>query len=530
MTDGTGSGRVRAMVAAQRRAQVVRLGLAAACAAAVSAAAVVLLGLSGWFITGAALAGAAGTAAVQAFNYLLPSALIRLLAIVRTAARYGERIAGHDAALLALARIRPQLFSAFAAGPPDRSLAMAAGEVGGRLVDDVDAVQTLFVRLSVPWGLGAGAVASIGLAALAGPMAAGVVASAMAGAVAVQAVLARRLTDPAGVALQQARGRLKARLASLEAAAPELRAYGLSGWARDEGLAAADAVDGAMVRLSVAGGWMTAATACVTGLAVAGVVGVSLAAPAPLVALAALAAATGVEAAAGLASAFRQSGAAREAVARLEALTTDPPPGAEDGAAPSGGLALAPGARLGVSGATGSGKTTLIERLVGLRPAIPGEWGGVDGRFAYAAQDVQILDATVGDNLRLARPDATDAELWQALDDAVLGDRVRADPLGLAAPTGPGGERLSGGERRRLGLARACLRDAEWLVLDEPTEGLDAPLEAEVLTRLDRRLAATGQGLILISHRPAPLRLCRRRVGVEGIGADGRVRVRDTPS
>ena len=81
--------------------------------------------------------------------------------------------------------------------------------------------------------------------------------------------------------------------------------------------------------------------------------------------------------------------------------------------------------------------------------------------------------------------------------DAALAQRVRADPLGLDAPVGVNGERLSGGERRRLGLARAYLRDAPWLVLDEPTEGLDAATEAQALAALTRRLSERGQGLIL---------------------------------
>ncbi|MFN4186303.1 MAG: amino acid ABC transporter ATP-binding/permease protein, partial [Hyphomonas sp.] len=134
--------------------------IAAAGGAVVAVAATCLLGLSGWFITGAAIAGVAGSAAVQAFNYMMPSATIRLLAILRTGARYIERVAGHEAALKALARLRPQLFDALAAAPPAQALALSSGEASARLVQDVDAVQTLFVRLSAPWALGAGAVSA----------------------------------------------------------------------------------------------------------------------------------------------------------------------------------------------------------------------------------------------------------------------------------------------------------------------------------------------------------------------------------
>lgn len=500
----------------------------------VTAAAVGLLGLSGWFIASAALAGLAGAAAAHSFNYLTPSAMIRLLAILRTGARYAERVSGHDAALHALARMRPEIFARFAGGRPGSVLRVAAGEVSSRLVQDIDALQILFIRLSVPWGLGAGALLAVALSCLAHPLAGLATATAMAVAAAMNALLGARMASPAGREVQRAGGDFRSRLASLEAAAPELKAYGLSGWAVREVDAAATELDHAAVRVTEAGGWMTASQALITGLAVTGVVVASAGASTPLIALAALSAVTGVEAAAGLAAAVRQGGAAREAVVRIDALLTDPAPrgGLEPGDA---GLSigpvdesLQPPARLALVGPTGSGKTSLAERLLGLREPVPGEWrvGGVEladlaagsalQLFAYAAQDVRLLDGSVRDNLHLAAPDAGDDVLWAALEDAVLADRVRASPDGLGMAVGPNGLKLSGGERRRLGLARAYLRPSPWLLLDEPTEGLDAIIEARVLERLDRRLRERGQGLILISHRPAPVTLCDRVIRLDG--------------
>jgi ATP-binding cassette subfamily C protein CydC len=135
----------------------------------------------------------------------------------------------------------------------------------------------------------------------------------------------------------------------------------------------------------------------------------------------------------------------------------------------------------------------------------------------------------VRENLRLAVPTADDDQLWAVLEDAGLTDRIRAAPGGLDAPLGENGARLSGGERRRLGLARAYLRPAPWLVLDEPTEGLDAATEAKVLDRLAQRLQRTGQGLILVSHRPAPLALCDQTLTVSGIASDGHVQAHVGP-
>lgn len=97
-------------------------------------------------------------------------------------------------------------------------------------------------------------------------------------------------------------------------------------------------------------------------------------------------------------------------------------------------------------------------------------------------------------------------------------------------PPGENGARLSGGERRRVGLARAYLRAAPWLVPDEPTEGLDAVVEGQVLERMDRRLTGTGQGLILISHRPAAVGACRSVIEVRGLDRRGRLTLARAPA
>lgn len=532
--------RISGLISAQAQAQRARLRLAAVGGAVVSVAAVCLLGLSGWFITGAAFAGLAGAAAAQSFNYMMPSAIIRLLAIVRTGGRYIERVAGHEAALKALARLRPQLFDAIAAGPAEGALSLSSGEVSARLVQDVDAVQTLFVRRSVPWSLGAGAVSSVLLASLATPLAGLALSCAMAAACIGGVLIARRLADPAGRAAQIGVGVLKDRLAALEAAAPELKAYGLNDWAAAQAAEVASDHDQAQIALAQSGGWMAAWQAVATALAVGVVIPAASGADLPLIALAALAAVMGVESAGGLVAALHQNGAAAQALSRLEAAVPASPTRTNHrlhgGVLDFGALDadLTPPFRLGLFGPSGAGKTTLIERLIGLRTPIAGEISldGVDAAeiapedrralFAYAAQDVRLLNGSVRDNLLLAGP-ADDATLWDALDDAALSDRIRAEPLGLDLPVGPNGERLSGGERRRLSLARAYLRDAPWLVLDEPTEGLDAATETRVLEALQRRLTARGQGLILVSHRAPPMELCERSIRVDGLDIDRRI-------
>jgi ATP-binding cassette subfamily C protein CydC len=536
---------LKSLFAGQRREQRRRLVIAAATAGAATAAGVLLLGLSGGFITGAALAGLAGVAAAQTFNVLLPSAAIRLLAIVRTGCRYVERVSSHEAALKALAALRPILFKELASARPETALAMSSGEVSSRLVQDVDAIQTLFIRLGGPWGAAAGAVVSIGLASLAGPVAGAVVTAGLVSSITGSIIIGRLRVDVAGCQVQIATGLFKSRLATLQASAPELRAYGLESWAVAQAQGAGADLDDATTRVSLGAGWITAWQSLVAGVAVAGVLAVSVRHPAPMVALAALAAVASSEAAAALTTRFRSTGAAIQALSRLSDLLTQQPRNTRASARPEAdpvlgfgafGLTVGPSRRLAVTGATGSGKTTLIERLMGLRQfpdasltvagiasfEAEGQW--LRSQFAYAAQEVRLLEGTVRANLLIADPHADDATLWRALEDADIADRLRAHEVGLDLRLSDNGLGLSGGERRRLGLARAYLRSALWLVLDEPTEGLDGPCEARVVERLKQRLVRTGQGLIVISHRPAPREICDTVIALTGLDEHGRPR------
>ncbi|MFS0739464.1 ATP-binding cassette domain-containing protein [Brevundimonas sp. 3P9-tot-E] len=539
--------RLQAMIRAQERAQFPRLLAAAVTGALVSAGAVALLGVSGWFITASALAGAAGPAAAHVFNYLVPSAVIRFLAIVRTASRYGERVTGHEAALKALAALRPQLFDGLARGPTTRALSLAGGEASARLVQDVDAVQDRFVRLSAPWSAGAGLLTGMVMASLAGWRAAVAVALAAIVSVAMGVVLGRRLAEPAGRRLQEAMGDFKTDFAAMSAAAPELQAYGMKDWAVERLARQGGAVEAAAEALARAGGWLMVAQTLAMALGVTGAALAAGSASPALTALAMLAAVATVESAGNLLNALRQNGAVAVAVQRLGELLDGEAPIPVPGAAapalrlPSADLRLTPPQRLAVVGRSGAGKTTLIERMMHLRAPVPGEvaFAEIDGAalspdavrplFAYAPQQAVLMAGTVRENLRLAAPTADDAQLWAVLEDAGLAERIRAAPGGLDAPLGENGARLSGGERRRMGLARAYLRLAPWLVLDEPTEGLDAATEAQVLDRLSQRLQRTGQGLILVSHRPAPLALCDQALTVSGIAPDGHVQASAGP-
>jgi ATP-binding cassette subfamily C protein CydC len=508
------------------------LVIAAAAGANTAAATTLMLGLSGWFLAGAALAGSGGATAVWAFNYLLPSAGLRGLAIARTAGRYGERLFSHRAAFRALAALRPALFAGLAAAPPIKSLALSSGEASARLVQDVNVLETVFVRRSAPWAAAAAAGSASAVIGLASVWAALAFLLGLATQILVGRHLARRLTADAGRDQLRAAGRLKDGLGAYLAAAPELRCFDLTSRAVKALMAHDTALGIAGQARSDAEATLGLQQAVLTGLTLIAVAVFVSQASLPLAALAVLAALAGMEGLAGLLRAAQQQGAYGEAVARLDAVLIDP--GLAPVAPPSDlslnidGQRLDPGVRLGISGPSGCGKTRTLEALVGLLAAPSGRFqigmtpleaapqGWARPLFAYAPQDARLLTGTVAQNLRLAAPDADDAALWNALADAQLDARIRRLPQGLDTWIGDGGEVLSGGERRRLSLARAYLRPAPWLLLDEPTEGLDRRTESELIAAMDRRLVRTGQGAIIVSHRPAPLALCSVTLDVSG--------------
>jgi ATP-binding cassette subfamily C protein CydC len=504
-------------------------GQAALLAGATAGATVALLGLSGWFITAAGLAGVAGPGAARAFNYMLPSAAIRFLAIVRTGARYGERLASHGAAFAILSRIRPALYRAIASAPPGIALAVTTGEATARLVDDVGAVEMAIAQRSARWGAAAAMASAMALAFAAGIGAALAVGGVVVAMLLTAFAILRSLEGP-GRDILRLQGAMRETLAIHLAAAPELRCYGLEEQALDQTDRLGRAVNAARRRRAIVVGGVEALSAAMAAAAAVLLFIVALPAGVPLAALCALSAVGAIDGLAPLLRAWGTRGAMRDASDRLAALFQPAiPTPAESSISPTvtlPGLApLAPaGSRIAITGPSGVGKTSVVEGLLGLRACDGVRVGGVDVGalpstalreiFAWAPQDAMLLAGSVRDNLQLARPDADDASLWQVLDDACLADRVRAMPGGLDSWIGEDGACLSGGERRRLSLARAYLAKAPWLLLDEPTEALDAETERAVVQRLLARLDRTGQGLIAVTHRKPLLSVCTERYEV----------------
>ena len=501
------------------------------CALLAGLASVLLLALSGWFLTAAAMAGAAGAAAVAAFNYLIPSAAIRALAIVRTGARYGERLLSHKAALTAMADWRGTLFGKLAAQDTRSAPDLSGGDASARLIGDIEALEDLIVRRPTRPASLAAAVFGVALTLFAGWQAALVLAVLLAILPFLLKYAARHWTREPAKRAADALGNLRSAFVDAAAARPEIISYGIADRVSGELMAQADEVDKANAALfrgegKVAGllvGYGTLAAALVLILATSA---------APLIALGLLAATSAVESMAAFArTAVRQASVEQglERLSLLAGLTGDPARAerSHDAALPLtlGDAAIAPGERIAITGRSGSGKTQLIEALAGLRSPVHAlAVGGapvekcdqqlLTGQFALAPQDAGLIAGTIADNLRLARPGVSEEAMHEALHVACLDERIAAMPDGLDTLLGESGGTLSGGERKRLSLARALIADRPWLVLDEPTEGLDAATESELIVRLKVWLDAKNRGLVLVSHRKPPLALADRMLPI----------------
>ncbi len=317
------------LVAGECRRQRGRFCGAASFAAVAAGASVALLGLSGWFITAASEAGIAGATAAVTFNALLPSAGIRLLAILRTGCRYGERVVGHDASLRAMSHLRPALFRALAAAPASQAMAWAAGDATARLVRDVGDVETALVQRAPLCGAVMAAASGVGLMLMAGPKPAVALTAILVTILVAARLLAARL-DQHGRAIPPALGSLSAEVAAVLTATPELRAYGLEAWAAERVRNRSAALLALQSRVTAGSGVHDLLLATGSGLAAFGALLLAWPAGPALAALAALGAAASVEGFGAVLRVLQHRGRLQAAQHRLDVLFW---PGAGDGAA-----------------------------------------------------------------------------------------------------------------------------------------------------------------------------------------------------
>lgn len=478
-----------------------------------------LLGLSGWFITATALAGLLPATALV-FDVFMPSAGIRLLAVGRTGSRYAERLVTHDATLAVLAALREKLFRSWATPRAARQLLQRPARLLQRLTADVDALDNLYLRLLVP------AVSALG-AALLLAFAFGVM-QVWLGLVALVWLLvtgwglalwhglrSRKAAVRRAMALEM----LRTQAVDLVAGQTDLLMAGqlpaqmqkvLNADARgaraDEQLYRSEAV------VTQAYGAVSAITLSAVMILMAWLLEQGHI-NAPVAALGILLALSAMEPFAALRRGATEAGRTWLAVRRLgavlnkeEAEQTLLSPPASDRAVMLRdarlrrigpvSLAIRPGERVLLMGSSGAGKTTLLNAIAGELPLESGHLQAV--RCCWMTQRTELFQDSLRDNLRLANPQVDDEQLWSALQAAGLKQDVMALPQGLDTMLGEGGLGLSGGQSRRLALARLMLSDASCWLLDEATEGLDVATAADVLQRLEQ--AAAGRTLIFATH------------------------------
>ncbi|WP_338338257.1 thiol reductant ABC exporter subunit CydC [Xanthomonas citri pv. bilvae] len=503
-----------------------------------------LLGLSGSFLTAAALAGVAGMG--TGFNFFSPSAGIRALTFARIVSRYGEKLIGHDATLRIARDLRVWFFRRALPLAPGRLSATRTGDLLARLMSDIGEVDGLSVRALAP------------LAALLGIWLGGVVAAALIYLTAACLLLVLGVLIGGLVPWQVARGgaqreQLRAQqrttlrtqaFEGLEGAADLAAVHAQGAWLQRSDAAAAAVTGGDRIqrRRLITGNLLHALCG---GLGLAGMLWLALGAAERGLIAAELAAGLvfltmallEVWAGAGLALQALQS--ARVAAGRLQAIVDQAPsvsdpahaidvprtgtlqlqqvsfawPGSVRPVLHALDLTLAPGERIAISGDSGSGKSTLSALLLRLWDPQAGQlrYAGIDlrhvaqaqwhQRIAWLPQNAPVFAGSVRDNLLIGDATADDAALWQVLEQVRLGAWASAND-GLDTWVGENGATLSAGQARRLALARALLRDAPILLLDEPTDGLDVDT-AEALLR-DLAAALGERSLAMITHDALP--------------------------
>lgn len=498
-----------------------------------------LLGLSGWFITATAMAGLS-TATALAFDVFSPAAGIRFFALGRTVSRYGERLVTHDATLRLLSALREGLFRGSASMREAEKLRMRPAALLFRITQDIDALDSLYLRVIVPIGAAAAAALGIGMtfvviqpmtglalgllllgAGFGIPLAAAGLAArpALRRAHALELLRSRVIDLVSGQTELAVAGRLREQQRAIEAA--------------DRSLSDADSTLNLIEIVTSAAFGIAGAILIASALAVATMLARHGEISAPIAALAVLMTIAALEPFAGLRRGAMELGrtriAARRVGPRLKPSAASSPRSPDHqfavrldratvyrdaGAEPvirDLSLSLRAGECVAVIGESGAGKSTLMSVIAGDLSPQHGTVASVPGTLL--TQRSELFADTLRDNLLLARPEASDIQLLDALVSAGLSSYLQSLPKALDTRLGEGGLGASGGEARRLTLARLFLRDTPLWLLDEPTEGVDDPAARDVIARLAKNRGE--RTLLIATHLQREAEIADRLITME---------------
>lgn len=498
-----------------------------------------LLTLSGWFLSASAVVGVAG---LYSFNYMLPAAGVRGAAITRTAGRYFERLVSHEATFRVLEHLRVATFSKLLPLSPAGLARFRQGELLNRVVADVDTLDHLYLRVISPLvgALVVILVVMVGLSVLDVSLAL-MLGGIMLATLLILPPLFYRAGKPTGESLTALRGQYRQQLTSWLQGQAELTIFGASQRYREQLENTELNWHDAQRRQSDLSAVSQALMLLISGIAVivmlwfaSGDVGGNTQ-PGALIALFVFCALAAFEALAPVTGALQHLGQVIASATRITQITDCPPdvtfpqssmpvpervavqfkalafsyPGQPQRALENIALSIAAGEHVAILGRTGCGKSTLLQLLTRAWDPQQGEIRLNDlplkdmdeatlrSLISMVPQRVHLFSATLRDNLLLAAPQASDETLSAMLTR--VGLEKLLDDGGLNAWLGEGGRQLSGGELRRLAIARALLHDAPLVLLDEPTEGLDAETESQVLELL--REVMKEKTLLMVTHR-----------------------------
>ena len=511
-------------------------------------ASISLLTLSGWFLSACAVVGVAG---IYSFNYMLPAAGVRGAAIIRTAGRYFERLVSHDATFRVLEHLRVSTFSKLHPLSPAGLARFRQGDLLNRVVADVDTLDHLYLRVISPLvgALVVIIVVTLGLSILDIPLAL-ILGGIMLATLIILPPLFYRAGKPTGESLTALRGQYRQQLTSWLQGQAELTIFGASQRYRAQLENTELSWHDAQRRQSDLSAVSQAVMLLISGTAVLVMLWFASAdiggntQPGALIALFVFCALAAFEALAPVTGAFQHLGQVIASAIRITQVTECQPevtfpqnsvitptdvavqfdaltfnyPGQPQRALDSISLSIAAGEHVAILGRTGCGKSTLLQLLTRAWDPQQGEirlnnqplasFAEADLRklISMVPQRVHLFSATLRDNLLLASPQASDDTLSAMLTRVGL-EKLLEDN-GLNAWLGEGGRQLSGGELRRLAIARALLHDAPLVLLDEPTEGLDAATESQTLELLGDVMK--GKTLLMVTHRLRGLARCDR--------------------